>query len=245
MIEMISVTKRYQDKTVLEKVSLSLAEGEIAMICGPSGAGKSTLLRTLNRMESINEGDIQIQGSSLYAPGTSLCALRAQVGLVFQHCNLFSHLTTLNNIVMPLVKVKGMAHQEAATLAHSMLAKFGLAERADAFPSDLSGGERQRTAIIRCLAMQPLVMLFDEPTSALDWRLRLDVADNIRTLADQGLTQLIVTHDLEFACALGDRFFLLENAQLREVAANELACCGPDLGSFARKVNRNKTFSVA
>lgn len=245
MIEMISVTKRYQEKTVLEKVSLSLAEGEIAMICGPSGAGKSTLLRTLNRMESIDDGDILIRGSSLYAPGINLCGLRAQVGLVFQHCNLFSHLTTLNNIVMPLVKVKGMAFRDASELARSMLARFGLGDRADAFPSDLSGGERQRTAIIRCLAMQPLVMLFDEPTSALDWRLRLDVAENIRSLSDQGLTQLIVTHDLEFACALGDRFFLLEMGQLREVASKELACCGPDLGSFARKFKRDDTVALA
>jgi ABC-type polar amino acid transport system ATPase subunit len=229
MIQMISVTKKFAAQTILDSVAMSLQAGEVAMVCGPSGSGKSTLLRTLNRMESIEQGDIRIDGRSIYEPGLSLCALRARVGLVFQHCNLFSHLSALDNIVMPLVKVKRLRRDAAVARAEQLLEQFGLAGRRHARPDALSGGERQRVAILRCLAMQPSVMLFDEPTSALDWRLRSEVAANIQALAERGITQLVVTHDLDFACALGDRFFLLDAGRLREVGSDELACCEPSL----------------
>jgi ABC-type polar amino acid transport system ATPase subunit len=235
MIELISVNKQFGDKPVLTDVSLSLQAGQVGMICGPSGSGKTTLLRTINRMEPIDSGDVRIDGRSLYEVGQDLCALRAGVGLVFQHYNLFSHLTALQNVVMPLVKVRRIPRRKARDEALALLRQFGLEHRAHAHPDDLSGGERQRVAIIRCLALQPTVMLFDEPTSALDWRLRAEVASNLRSLADRGIPLMVVTHDLDFACALGDRFFLLESGRLREVDQGTLACCDPALHGHLRQ----------
>lgn len=245
MIELDSVQKRFRDKVILDSVTLRLDRGDVAMICGPSGSGKTTLLRTLNRMEPIDAGDILIDGRSLYDAQQDLCALRARVGLVFQHCNLFSHLTALENIVMPLVKVKRLARPQARLQALALLDQFGLAGRAFALPDELSGGERQRVAIIRCLAMQPAVMLFDEPTSALDWRLRGEVAANIVDLAERDITQVIVTHDLDFACAVGTRFFLLEHGRLNEVDRDQLACCEPALKRLPRAARREPALAVA
>jgi len=237
MIELNGVHKRFGDKPVLRDATLRLAAGEVGMICGPSGSGKSTLLRTINRMEPIDSGDVRIDGRSVYEAGVDLCALRTRVGLVFQQFNLFSHLTALQNIVMPLVKVRRLARRAASAQALSLLRQFGLAHRADAYPDDLSGGERQRVAIIRCLALEPSVMLFDEPTSALDWRLRAEVASTLRGLADQGIALLVVTHDLDFACSLGDRFFLLEGGRLGEVDQGKLACCDPAFHGRLRQAN--------
>jgi polar amino acid transport system ATP-binding protein len=238
MVEFKSVQKKFGQKNVLQDISLYLHRGEVGMVCGPSGSGKTTLLRTLNRMETIDGGDVLIDGNSLYAPEQDLCDLRARVGLVFQHYNLFSHLTALQNISMPLVQVKRLSRGKANLEAMNLLTQFGLEHRARAFPDELSGGECQRIAIIRCLAMQPTVMLFDEPTSALDWKLRAEVADNIRSLSQRQITLLIVTHDLDFACAVGDRFFLLDNGWLREVDAETLACCDPTMHGQLRKVYR-------
>jgi ABC-type polar amino acid transport system ATPase subunit len=237
MVELISVHKRFGDKPVLKDATLCLKAGEVGMICGPSGSGKSTLLRTINRMESIDGGDVRIDGRSVYEPGIDLCGLRARVGLVFQHFNLFSHLTALHNVVMPLVKVRRVGRREAISQALGLLRQFGLEHRANAHPDDLSGGERQRVAIIRCLALQPSVMLFDEPTSALDWRLRAEVASNLRLLAKRGLALLVVTHDLDFACSLGDRFFLLDGGRLGEVDQAKLACCDPAFHGRLRQAN--------
>lgn len=244
MIELHAVSKRFKEKSILDAVSLQLERGDVAMICGPSGSGKTTFLRTLNRMEPIDDGDILIDGKSLYDVNQNLCALRARVGLVFQHCNLFSHLNALDNIVMPLVKVKGLNRTQAKAEAMVLLEQFGLGARASALPDELSGGERQRVAIIRCLAMQPSVMLFDEPTSALDWRLRSEVAANIVNLAQRNITQVIVTHDLDFACAVGNRFFLLENGQLKEVDRKTLDCCEPKLETLPRQLPRNESLPV-
>lgn len=245
MIELNSVSKRFREKIILDSVSLQLARGDVAMICGPSGSGKTTLLRTLNRMEPIDDGDILIDGQSLYDAHQNICALRARVGLVFQHCNLFSHLTALDNIVMPLVKVKRLNRLQARQQAMALLEQFGLSARAFALPDELSGGERQRVAIIRCLAMEPTVMLFDEPTSALDWRLRGEVASNIVDLAQRDITQVIVTHDLDFACAVGTRFFLLEQGRLNEVNRDTLACCEPVLQQVPRRVRSDVGSEVA
>lgn len=229
MIELIGVTKSFAGRRILDDVSLRLERGDVAMICGPSGSGKTTLLRTLNRMELIDAGDIRIEDESLYAPGQDLCAVRTRVGLVFQHCNLFSHLSAVDNVVMPLVKVKRMRRDEALAEARALFRAFGLAGREHAYPDELSGGERQRVAIIRCLAMKPSVMLFDEPTSALDWRLRGEVAANMARLSQHRVTQVVVTHDLEFACAVGTRFFQLEDGRVHEVTADQLACCEVEL----------------
>lgn len=237
MVELISVHKQFGDKSVLADVSLRLEAGQVGMVCGPSGSGKTTLLRTINRMESISRGDVRVDGRSLYEKGLDLSVLRARVGLVFQHYNLFSHLTALQNVVMPLVRVQHRSRREAREAALALMQQFGLAHRANAFPDDLSGGERQRVAIIRCLAMRPSVMLFDEPTSALDWRLRAEVASNLRSLAERGITLMVVTHDLDFACAVGDRFFLLETGRLREVDVSTLACCDPVLHGRLREAD--------
>jgi len=227
MIEMKSVTKCFDDRTILDAVNLSLEQGQVGVICGPSGSGKSTLLRTLVAMESIDSGEIQVCGWNVGHPRCDLVKLRTRAGLVFQHGNLFSHLNALRNVILPLVVVKKLSHQQAEERARRLFEQFGMAHRLYATPAQLSGGERQRVAIIRCLAMKPSVMLFDEPTSALDWRLRAEVVDNLRMVAERGITMLIVTHDLDFACALGEKFFMLESGRLREVDINTLACCDP------------------
>lgn len=238
MIELIGVTKSFSGRRILDDVSLRLERGDVAMICGPSGSGKTTLLRTLNRMELIDAGDIRIEDESLYARGRDLCAVRTRVGLVFQHCNLFSHLTAIDNVVMPMVKVKRARRDDALDEARALFRTFGLTGREQAYPDELSGGERQRVAIIRCLAMKPSVMLFDEPTSALDWRLRGEVAANMAHLAQHQVTQVVVTHDLEFACAVGTRFFLLECGRVREVSAQQLSCCEVELRAKAPPLQR-------
>lgn len=238
MIELIGVSKSFAGRRILDDVSLRLERGDVAMICGPSGSGKTTLLRTLNRMELIDAGDIRIEDESLYARGQDLCAVRTRVGLVFQHCNLFSHLSAVDNVVMPMVKVKRMRRDDALAEARALFRAFGLAGRERSYPDELSGGERQRVAIIRCLAMKPSVMLFDEPTSALDWRLRGEVAANMARLAQHRVTQVVVTHDLEFACAVGTRFFLIEDGRVQEVSAQQLACCEVELRSKTPPLHR-------
>lgn len=245
MVELISVTKRFGGRTVLADVSLAVQSGEVAIVCGPSGSGKTTLLRTLNRLEAIDAGDIRIDGESLYRPGLELRDLRAKVGLVFQQCHLFSHLSALDNVTMPLVKVKRLGRGEARAQALALFRQFGLERRAEAFPDELSGGERQRVAIVRSLALKPKVMLLDEPTSALDWCLRAEVVANVRALASHGIAQLIVTHDLDFACAAGDRFFLLQEGRLREVDDRTLACCAPEALRGLSSLPRGRLQAVA
>lgn len=227
MIELCSVHKRFREKIILDSVSLQIDRGDVAIICGPSGSGTTTLLRTLNRMEPIDGGDILIHGQSLYDAQPNIGALPARVGLVFQHGTLFSHLTALDNIVMPLVKVKRLHPLQARQQALALLDQFGLAARAFALPDELSVEERQRVAIMRCLTLEPTVMLFDEPTCALDRRQRGEVMGTIVNLAQRDITQVIVTHDLDLACAVGSRFFLLEQGRLNEMDRDTLAYCEP------------------
>ncbi len=245
MIELKSVGKIISGKTILNSVTLSLQRGEVAMICGPSGSGKTTLLRTINRMEVIDSGDIMIDGVSLYDEGINLCELRSRVGIVFQHCNLFSHLTALENITLPLIRVKKLTKKLAINIAIDLMDKFSVSHRKDIYPDSLSGGEKQRIAIVRCLAMSPDVMLFDEPTSALDWRLRDEVSENIKSLADLNIAQIVVTHDLDFACATGNRFFMLNNGTLTEVDCNTLACQSTDrVGRLANSVRQSSMLEM-
>lgn len=222
MIKVVAVSKRFHGKLVLDRVSFEVDSGQTTVIYGPSGSGKSTLLRTLNRMESIDAGEIFINGVSLYAPEQNICLLRSRLGLVFQHCNLFSHLCALDNIVMPLTQVRRLPRAEARARALVLLRDFGLQERVSAFPDELSGGEKQRVAIARCLALEPAAILFDEPTSALDWSLRNEVAKTLLMLRSRGVTQLIVTHDLAFASTVGQRFLHLQNGSLSEVSREQL-----------------------
>lgn len=226
MIELSSVHKRFGERIILNSVSLQLHLGDVAIIFGPSGSGKTTLLRMLNRMEPIDGGDILIDGQSLYN-AQNIGSLRTRVGLVFHDRTLFPHLTTLDNIVLPLLKVKRLNRLQARQQALALLEQFALSARAFALPGELSGEERQRVAIIRCLAVGSKVILFDEPTFALDRRQRPDTARTIINLARRGITQVIVTHDMDFARAIGNRFFLLEQQRLNEVNRDTLAYCEP------------------
>ena len=217
MIKFINVTKRYsRDCVPLKNINLEVSKGEVIVICGPSGAGKSTLLRTINKLEPIDEGEIIVDGMSLSDSRTNLTALRAEIGFVFQHFNLYPHMTALKNITLAPRKVRGLNRREAEERAMRLLEKVGLAHRANAYPSQLSGGEQQRVAIARSLAMEPRIMLFDEPTSALDPELINDVLDVMVKLASEGMTMVVVTHEIGFAQKVADRVIFMDGGEIVE-----------------------------
>ena len=199
----------------LKNVSTQVAEGEVVVIVGPSGSGKSTFLRTLNQLETINDGHIEVDGISLTEPG-DVNKLREEVGMVFQSFNLFPHLNVLDNISLAPQKVRGLSRKEAEDRAKALLLKVGLSNKAQSYPSQLSGGQQQRVAIARALAMQPRIMLFDEPTSALDPELVGDVLQVMRSLANDGMTMLIVTHEMGFAAEVADRVVFMEGGHVVE-----------------------------
>jgi len=217
MIRFINVTKRYsRDCIPLKNINLHISKGEVIVICGPSGAGKSTLLRTINKLEPIDDGEIIVDGMSLSDSKTNLTALRAEIGFVFQHFNLYPHMTVLKNITLAPRKVRGLSRKEAVERAMRLLEKVGLAHRANAYPSQLSGGEQQRVAIARSLAMEPRIMLFDEPTSALDPELINDVLDVMVKLAREGMTMVVVTHEIGFAQKVADRVIFMDGGEIVE-----------------------------
>ncbi|EOD55635.1 amino acid ABC transporter ATP-binding protein [Aeromonas molluscorum] len=197
----------------LKNVSTQVAEGEVVVIVGPSGSGKSTFLRTLNQLETINDGDIIVDGISLTEPG-NVNKLREEVGMVFQSFNLFPHLSVLDNISLAPQKVRGLSRQDAEDRAKALLLKVGLADKAASYPSQLSGGQQQRVAIARALAMQPRIMLFDEPTSALDPEMVGEVLDVMKGLAREGMTMVVVTHEMGFAREVADRVLFMERGEL-------------------------------
>jgi polar amino acid transport system ATP-binding protein len=197
----------------LKNVSTQVAEGEVVVIVGPSGSGKSTFLRTLNQLETINDGDIIVDGISLTEPG-NVNKLREEVGMVFQSFNLFPHLSVLDNISLAPQKVRGLSKTEAQDRAKALLLKVGLADKAASYPSQLSGGQQQRVAIARALAMQPRIMLFDEPTSALDPEMVGEVLDVMKGLAREGMTMVVVTHEMGFAREVADRVLFMERGEL-------------------------------
>ena len=197
----------------LKSVSASIDEGEVVVIVGPSGSGKSTFLRTLNQLETINDGEIVVDGISLTTPG-DVNKLREEIGMVFQSFNLFAHLTVLNNICLAPMKVRGLKRQEAEERAKGLLQKVGLADKASSYPSQLSGGQQQRVAIARALAMHPKIMLFDEPTSALDPEMVGEVLEVMKSLAHQGMTMVVVTHEMGFAREVADRVMFMESGEL-------------------------------
>lgn len=225
LVDLKDVVKRYGANTVLDGVSLSVEKGEIIAIIGRSGSGKSTMLRCVNGLEPIQGGTVAFDGTIVNDPATDLRKLRQHVGIVFQSFNLFPHLSVEKNITLAPKVVKGMAPAEARTLAQSVLAKVGLAEKIDAWPDQLSGGQQQRVAIARSLAMSPQLMLFDEITSALDPELVGEVLKTLEEMAREGMTMMLVTHEIGFARKVADRVVFMHHGKIWEEgrAADTLA----------------------
>ncbi|WP_348675253.1 amino acid ABC transporter ATP-binding protein [uncultured Abyssibacter sp.] len=221
-VEIRNVSKQFGNGVqALDDVSLSVAAGEVLCIVGPSGSGKSTLLRTVNRLETVTAGDVLLDGESIHTAGRQLNALRQKAGMVFQQFNLFPHLTVLDNITLAPLKVRGESMTTVKPRAQSLLDRVGLGDRGNSFPSQLSGGQQQRVAIARALAMQPDVMLFDEPTSALDPEMVGGVLDVMKDLASEGMTMLVVTHEMGFARAVADRVVFMESGRIEHIAEPE------------------------
>jgi len=216
MIAVRGVGKSYGEHRVLDAVNLDVAKGEVVCIIGPSGSGKSTLLRCINGLEHYDEGEIAIDGAPVQREHKSIHALRSEVGMVFQRFNLFPHRTALENVMEGPVYVKGMPRAEAKDRAMALLAKVGLAQKLDAYPAKLSGGQQQRVAIARALAMQPKAILFDEPTSALDPELVGEVLKVMLTLAREGMTMVVVTHEMGFAAEVARRVLFLDQGRVVE-----------------------------
>ncbi|KSU67073.1 glutamate ABC transporter ATP-binding protein [Arthrobacter sp. NIO-1057] len=221
IVQLAGVNKHYGALHVLNNINLEVTKGEVVVILGPSGSGKSTLCRAINRLETIDEGTIKIDGNTLPSEGKALAKLRADVGMVFQSFNLFAHKSILENVTLGPIKVKGMKKQEAKDLAMKLLERVGVANQADKLPAQLSGGQQQRVAIARALAMKPKVMLFDEPTSALDPEMINEVLDTMVGLAKEGMTMLVVTHEMGFARKAADRVIFMADGQIVEQATPE------------------------
>ncbi|MFB6125413.1 MAG: amino acid ABC transporter ATP-binding protein [Halanaeroarchaeum sp.] len=216
VVEYDGVDKWFGDNHVLKDIDLTVDEQEVVVVIGPSGSGKSTLLRCTNRLEEIQDGDIRLDGISLYDADQDVDHLRERIGMVFQSFNLFPHKTVLENITMAPVEVKGVPEAEAEATARDLLDEVGLAGKDDAYPEQLSGGQQQRVAIARALAMDPQVMLFDEVTSALDPELVGEVLSVMGTLAEEGMTMIVVTHEMGFAKEVGDRIVLMAEGEVVE-----------------------------
>ncbi|HHW17885.1 MAG TPA: amino acid ABC transporter ATP-binding protein [Firmicutes bacterium] len=216
MVTVENLHKRFGDLHVLKGISLKVQKGEVLVIIGPSGSGKSTFLRCLNHLEIPTSGKIMIDGVDLGDRHTNINLVRRSVGMVFQHFNLFPHLTALENIILAPVKVLGMSRSEVEDRGMELLGKVGLADKRDAYPDQLSGGQKQRVAIARALAMKPKLMLFDEPTSALDPEMIGEVLGVMRELAIEGMTMIVVSHEMGFAREVADRVLLLDGGVIVE-----------------------------
>ena len=215
MIDIENLRKSFGDVEVLKGINLTIKEKEVVVIIGPSGSGKSTLLRCMNYLEEPTSGEVSVDGIVLDGEA-NINKVREEVGMVFPRVNLFPHMTVLQNIMLAPIKVRHVAKQEAEETARKLLARVGLADKADAYPSQLSGGQQQRVAIARALAMKPKVMLFDEPTSALDPEMVGEVLDVMRKLAEEGMTMVIVTHEMGFAREVGDRLLFVDDGRIIE-----------------------------
>ncbi|WP_280267250.1 amino acid ABC transporter ATP-binding protein [Nocardia wallacei] len=216
MISMRDVDKHFGDLHVLQDINLEVPKGQVVIVLGPSGSGKSTLCRTINRLEPIDSGTIAIDGVELPAEGRGLAKLRADVGMVFQSFNLFAHKTILENVMLAPVKVRRIDKKQAREKAMQLLERVGIANQAEKYPAQLSGGQQQRVAIARALAMNPKVMLFDEPTSALDPEMVNEVLEVMVSLAKEGMTMLVVTHEMGFARRAGDRVLFMADGLIVE-----------------------------
>ncbi|NQX26545.1 amino acid ABC transporter ATP-binding protein [Microbacteriaceae bacterium VKM Ac-2854] len=221
MLHIEHLSKRFGDFTALNDVSLDVAPGEVVVVVGASGSGKSTLCRCINRMEKHDEGVVEIDGTPLPEEGRALAALRADVGMVFQSFNLFSHLTALENVTLAPMTVRKTPKKQAESEALALLARVGLADKAQSKPAELSGGQQQRVAIARALAMKPKLLLFDEPTSALDPEMVSEVLDVMTALAKDGMTMVVVTHEMGFARKAADRVVYMDAGAIVETGTPE------------------------
>jgi len=221
VIRVRGLTKHFGALEVLRGIDCDVDASEVVCVIGPSGSGKSTFLRCLNGLEHATGGEVVVNGVAVHDPATDIDALRSEIGMVFQRFNLFPHKTVLENIVLAPTKVRGLPLPAATLRARALLAKVGLTDKIDAYPNQLSGGQQQRVAIARALAMQPSIMLFDEPTSALDPEMVGEVLAVMQALADEGMTMVVVTHEMEFARHVGDRVLFLDEGLVVEQGAPE------------------------
>ncbi len=222
------VQKRFGDLQALADIDLDVLPGEVVVVIGPSGSGKSTLCRCINRLETIDGGEIRVEGELLPEEGKELARLRADIGMVFQSFNLFAHKSILDNVTLGPIKVLGKSKAEAQTRARELLERVGIANKADAMPAQLSGGQQQRAAIARALAMEPKVMLFDEPTSALDPEFIREVLEVMTGLAEEGMTMLVVTHEMGFARSAASRIVFMDQGRIVEDTTPEAFFTAPE-----------------
>ena len=221
IIQLRNIEKHFGQLHVLKGVSLSVKKGEVVVVIGPSGSGKSTLCRTINRLETVDSGEVLIEGKALPVEGKELAALRAQIGMVFQQFNLFEHKRVIDNVALAPIEVLHEKKEVARKRALELLARVGVESQAEKFPYQLSGGQQQRVAIARSLAMNPKIMLFDEPTSALDPEMINEVLDVMTNLASSGMTMLVVTHEMNFARKVAHRIVFMDNGEILEEASPE------------------------
>ncbi len=218
MITFKKVNKWFADHHVLRDIDFHVDAGEVVVVCGPSGSGKSTLIRCINQLEPIQKGEIIVDGLSLNNSRTNITRLRAEIGFVFQQFNLYPHKTALQNVILAPIRVRKMKRKEAEVMGMKILERVGLSEKAASYPSNLSGGQQQRVAIARGLAMRPKIMLFDEPTSALDPEMIKEVLDVMRDLAYEGMTMVVVTHEMGFAREVAHRVAFIDDGRVIEIA---------------------------
>ena len=219
MIVFSAVNKWFGKLHVLKNINLAIAAGEVVVVCGPSGSGKSTLIRCINRLEGIQQGELIVDNMKVHESKTNMTQLRAEIGFVFQQFNLYPHMTALENIVIAPIKVRKIKREEAERLGREILKRVDLEDKAGAYPAQLSGGQQQRVAIARGLCMRPKIMLFDEPTSALDPEMINEVLDVMRVLAKEGMTMIVVTHEMGFAREVANRVVFMDGGEIIEVAA--------------------------
>lgn len=239
MIHIKNLHKYFGENHVLRGIDCTIKQEEVVCVIGPSGSGKSTFLRCMNALDSISQGEVVVNGFALHDAKTDLNRLRQRVGMVFQRFNLFPHMTVLENVIMAPMSLCDMKRAEAVTLAESLLAKVGLSDKRDAWPASLSGGQQQRVAIARALAMNPSIMLFDEPTSALDPELVGEVLQVMKTLAAEGMTMVIVTHEMGFAREVADRVIFIDRGVIQEEGTPHqlfTAPANPRTAAFLSKV---------
>lgn len=221
IIRVKNMTKAYGDNVVLENINTEIKQGDIIAIIGPSGCGKSTFIRTLNLLEQPTKGELYIDGENILEKGHDINKMRQKVGMVFQHFNLFPNMTILKNITLAPMKTKGISKEDAEKLAMSLLTRVGLEDKANAYPDTLSGGQKQRIAIARALAMQPEILLFDEPTSALDPEMVQEVLNLMRDLATDGMTMVVVTHEMDFAREVANRVMFFDEKGIKQEGTPE------------------------